>query len=152
MARLYLVGIHAAVSVVLQKTSPDSWQGRDFRQNGPVPGVAVYLKRASASASASAGPPSVARDLGCSQVGVLRAKEGVTPIDVTFVNSTSDPIQIIYLNYDGKPVKYNDVPPGGRVRQPTFRTHPWMVADAAGRCLHVFLPDASQEIRIGSQQ
>lgn len=59
---------------------------------------------------------------------------------VTFVNETDAPVQVYWLNYAGERVLYHPgLGAGSSYLQPTFASHPWVVTDAAGECLAVFM-------------
>ena len=85
-------------------------------------------------------PNTFANDSRCDQESHLRSKEGVKAIEFTLTNHTKSTLFLYWLNYEGKRVKYEEVPPGQRVNQPTFLTHPWVVTDTKGRCIRILTP------------
>eukprot|EP00899_Mesostigma_viride_P020305 jgi/Mesvir1/28276/Mv04800-RA.1 len=52
---------------------------------------------------------------------------------IRFKNNTGRPVQLVWLNYDGKPETYTIVEAGKEHRQHTFKTHPWQFVDADTR-------------------
>jgi von Hippel-Lindau disease tumor supressor len=61
---------------------------------------------------------------------------------ITFVNRTSQPVKIHWLDYDGKRKPYETLPPGQQCDQPTYVGHPWLVTDAQDRPWGLYYPDA----------
>ena len=49
-----------------------------------------------------------------------------TSTGVTFVNKSKHVVHVLWLNYQGQPVWYNDLSPGSGYRQQTYVTHPWV--------------------------
>lgn len=55
-----------------------------------------------------------------------RSVYGRISTGVTFVNKSKHAVQVLWLNYQGQPVWYNDLGPGRSYRQQTYVTHPWV--------------------------
>jgi len=101
---------------------------------------AAALLLAVAGTSAMADPsPSPLPDASCSREGAIRSTSGSTRVSLEFINLTGEPLQAIWLNYQGKRVLYGQVAPGQSVAQGTFVTHVWILADPAGTCLKLFV-------------
>jgi len=70
----------------------------------------------------------------------LRSKHDLTPTQVTFRNETRNPINVLWINYEGREVPYRTLDPGDSYRQPTFASHPWRLRDAmTGRILRTMV-------------
>ena len=81
---------------------------------------------------------------GCDVTRSLRSENGDRSTSVTFINNSSGIVRTYWLNYQGQPVFYQEMPPGRSYSQQTYVTHPWVVADAAtGSCIAVYLPEMS---------
>lgn len=85
-------------------------------------------------------PNTLASESKCEQESGLRSIEGVKATEFTLTNHTKFTLLLYWLNYEGKRVKYEEIPPGQRVNQPTFLTHPWVVTDTKGRCIRILTP------------
>ena len=80
----------------------------------------------------------------------LKSTEGKTATKVHFFNKSSRHVTTVWLDYNGKPVKYTDIAPGGSFTQSTYVTHPWIVVEREhftlmllnGWC--VFFPQVSE--------
>jgi hypothetical protein len=83
---------------------------------------------------------SAASQPACEKESTLRSKEGVTPVEFTLLNRSKSTVVLYWINYEGKRVKYEEIGPNLQVKQPTYLTHPWVVADTKGRCLRVLTP------------
>jgi hypothetical protein len=87
------------------------------------------------------GRPSPAGDTsGCDLVQELQSKDGTIPTEIVFFNSTVYPVQIYWIDYHGKLIKYGDLESLHYLVQPTYLTHPWVIMDRFGGCLSVHLP------------
>ena len=78
--------------------------------------------------------------VGCAAESGLRSGNSKQPGSVTFINNTGGKVQTYWLNYQGKRVHYTDLDPGQSHTQHTFVTNSWVVTNASGQCLAVFLP------------
>ncbi len=58
----------------------------------------------------------------------LKSGGGSTPLTVTITNNKRDTIYYWWVNYSGNTVLYGSIAPGATIRQPTYSTHPWIVA------------------------
>ncbi|MEV4516032.1 hypothetical protein AB0K00_44620 [Dactylosporangium sp. NPDC049525] len=64
--------------------------------------------------------------------GALRSGTHGAATDVTFVNTRQDTVTVHWLDFDGKRVRYQQLPPGTQYTQPTHATHAWLVCAADG--------------------
>lgn len=64
-----------------------------------------------------------------------------TPTLIEFINITCGDVTLYWLNFEGTRTFYATIPSGGVHAQNTYVTHPWVVVDAGGRALALFLPD-----------
>lgn len=77
--------------------------------------------------------------------------EGVAQAELTVVNNTDATFGLYWLDYEGERVFYQDAPPHTSQIQPTWLTHPWILADADGTCyLLIVITAVRQTMTIGS--
>jgi hypothetical protein len=82
--------------------------------------------------------------LPCDREPTLRSTSGDVPASVRFLNQRTEPIELIWLDYDGKRKSYGAVPAGSTHEQKTFLTHPWIIATSSGTCLEIRVPRAAR--------
>ncbi len=84
----------------------------------------------------------------CDEEGMLRSIHGKTRSTVSFQNDGEHSLKLYWLDYDGKRQPYGTLEPHPPepVTQPTFLTHPWLVADATDRCLAIYLPETATPV------
>ncbi|XP_048405284.1 von Hippel-Lindau-like protein isoform X1 [Stegostoma tigrinum] len=63
-------------------------------------------------------------------VSALRSLRSDEATFVKFVNRTLRNARPWWINFDGIPQSYADIPPGGVLHMRTYRTHPWVFRDA----------------------
>lgn len=64
-----------------------------------------------------------------------------TSTELHFINKSTGPRSLYWLNYDGVRVFYMRLNPGENYVQQTYVTHPWVVvADDMGTCTQVIMP------------
>lgn len=80
----------------------------------------------------------------CGRESILRSGSSLEAATIYFENFTSQVVMVYWLDYGGERHLYSTVPPGVGVEQPTYKGHPWLVTDTAGRCLEIYLPVESQ--------
>ena len=129
-------------------------------QTGSAPAYALSLKGSSATAKpflaacspqvAAVPPPppgfpappapggQVGGDYSCAEEGTLVSQRTEIQSRLIFRNGLSQPVQLFWLDYDGRRRPYLSLGPGETGVQPTFFTHPWVVADQGGRCLAIY--------------
>jgi hypothetical protein len=124
-----------------------------IRGTNPTPapaGSAASPSTESPSAAPSSPSATPAPDASCAGEGSLRSENGDTPTDLEFVNRTGITVQTLWLNYEGARVFYREVPEGSSYVQPTFVTHPWVVADLEGTCLLLVVADGNRHtVQVG---
>ncbi|HLF84935.1 MAG TPA: caspase domain-containing protein [Blastocatellia bacterium] len=76
----------------------------------------------------------------CENESNLRSLEGSSETAFTLTNRSKIALITYWLDDQGKRVKYAEVPPGYKIEQKTFTTHPWVVADARGKCIRILAP------------
>lgn len=81
---------------------------------------------------------------GCADEANARSLESAQSTHVEFRNPTRSPVRVYWLDFQGKRVLYNTLSAGQSYTQQTYVTHPWVVADMAGRCLGLFMPAAAR--------
>ena len=84
-------------------------------------------------------PPALA-SVPCEEEKGLRAEATRTSTTISFINNTTSTRRIYWLDHDGARIRYSELESGQRSSQPTFVTHPWLVADGEDRCVEIYLP------------
>jgi hypothetical protein len=87
----------------------------------------------------SAAGPVALEDRGCREETKLKSLAGDHHTTIQFVNASSEPKQVFWINYDGKRVLYRHLGVSEKYVQPTYSTHPWVVANRAGTCTQIFV-------------
>lgn len=78
--------------------------------------------------------------LACSDEAGLKSHGDSVPISVFFYNGTGKDIQLYELDSEGKRMTRGTLGEDASFTVWTFVDRPWVVADAAGKCLEVVLP------------
>jgi enediyne biosynthesis protein E4 len=76
----------------------------------------------------------------CSEESSLHSISGTVATSIEFQNKTSKTLKLFWINYQGKRELYQTLQPGQSNVQPTFVTHPWVVAEENNTCFSIFLP------------
>jgi hypothetical protein len=76
----------------------------------------------------------------CAPARAHRSRDSTTPARFVLRNTTSEPVQVVWLDFQGNRRAYARVEPGGLHIQKTFLLHPWLLADINGKCLAVVMP------------
>jgi hypothetical protein len=85
----------------------------------------------------------------CGQESSLRSLNSETPAFIRFINATSQPVVVYWLNYEGKRDASEEqkeiLNPGQSGVRSTYLTHPFLVTDVTGKCLGIYqsLPEPS---------
>ena len=82
----------------------------------------------------------------CSEAPKLKSQNSDTPTKITFVNASDGRRVIVWMTFDGKLKEYAELDPGQELTQSTFLTHPWMVTNAPGDCMQIFMPVDSDSV------
>lgn len=83
-------------------------------------------------------PPARSGGYGCSEEGRAFSQRSNIPARMIFHNESSREIELFWLDYDGRRRPYMSLAPGETGVQPSFFSHPWLVADRGGRCLGIY--------------
>lgn len=79
-----------------------------------------------------------------------RSLTSAVATEITFVNRGAHPVDVYWLDYAGERKHYQRLGAGEDYVQPTFLTHPWLVADENGTVLGVYLPtEQPRTVEIG---
>jgi hypothetical protein len=75
------------------------------------------------------------------------------PTQVTFRNETSNPVKVLWIDYNGQEVLYRTLAPGESYVQSTYVTHPWRLRDAvAGRTLRTMVAARTPQVVVGQSR
>lgn len=74
---------------------------------------------------------------GCHLEGSIRSLGAGNLIEIFVRNNLSEPVEIHWIDYDGRRISYGSIQPGATLSRPTFEEHPWLVSDQSGSCLHL---------------
>jgi hypothetical protein len=125
-------------------------------QTGSAQAYALSLKGSSAAAkpflaacgqaSAQPGVPppppqgggQAGGDYACGEEGTLASQKSNLEARLIFTNRMPFPVQLYWLDYNGRREPRLTLAPGETGVQPTFFTHPWLAADTSGRCLAIY--------------
>ena len=127
----------------------------DTLQASPTPGAGADLATVTAfrpvalTATPARSLPALT-PLPCEQEGTPRARTAGTLGSITFINLTSAPVALFWLDGSGARVLYSTLASRMQVTQPTYATDTWLAAAADGTCLAIFQAvagDASATIR-----
>lgn len=83
----------------------------------------------------------------------LRSKESIDPAKLVISNRTKRPVDILWINYEAKLIRYKTLRSGDEFKMNTFKTHPWIFRDYyTGLLMHadhkeVFWPEGSTDKR-----
>jgi hypothetical protein len=117
----------------------------------PVVLLAAWAWAFGGVASVAAGNPVPEPHSSCETENSQRSQEGVAQAELTVINLTDATFDLFWLDYDGERVFYQAIPPSSTRPQPTWVTHPWILADEAGTCyLLVEVTAVQQTMTIGT--
>jgi len=77
-------------------------------------------------------------DYPCSSEATLAAQRTNIESRLIVQNQSGRAIQLFWIDYDGRRRPFLSLGPGESGVQPTFFTHPWVVADSSGRCMAIY--------------
>lgn len=92
--------------------------------------------------------PSALKSVPCEEEKGLRAEATRTSTTISFINNTTSTRRIYWLNQEGARIRYHELESGQRSSQPTFVTHPWLVADGEDRCVEIYLPSPTPAVAL----
>lgn len=57
-------------------------------------------------------------------------------------------ILMYWINFDGEPILYSDVPPKGKVVHNTYEGHLWVIVDSTGECEAMVMVETAMDLVI----
>lgn len=84
--------------------------------------------------------PSRAATAACATDTARRSQHSREPARLVLRNRTPHRVDLLWLNFQGRPQAYAQLAPGALHVQSTYVSHPWLLADPAGKCLAVVMP------------
>ena len=75
----------------------------------------------------------------CAREAGLKSMPSTNKTSITFLNGYGAPVNVYWLDFTGKRKLYLTLQNGESRDQITFLTHPWVVTDAAGQCLGLYV-------------
>lgn len=124
-----VAGLVAVVALAVFKTQA-FFDNANTRSRVPSAGA----PKASAPAVTHAAPQ-VPQSTQTPFASQLRSREGSRATSVRFINATSQPVHVYWIDYQGREQLYRTLTPGEGYDQPTFVTHPWVVKEGPGGAL-----------------
>jgi hypothetical protein len=82
----------------------------------------------------------------CNLVSSSRSVNSGTETQIQFHNSTTQLIQIFWIDYDGRPQFWGELQPATFTTFNTYADHPWEVRTVTGQCLGVFIPQSREPL------
>lgn len=104
--------------------------------------AALVLLAAFPLAVRAAGP--IVPDSSCADESTYKSLKGDAPAALEVFNKSPETVKVWWLDYSGKRVLYQVLPPFTDYVQRTWLTHPWVITSASGACYR-FLVMNSQE-------
>lgn len=80
----------------------------------------------------------------CELESTLRSGPSLVATSINFENHTTQMVKVYWLDREGKRRPYSAILPGVGIEHPTYKGHPWLVANPAGECLDIYLPGEVQ--------
>lgn len=117
-----------AQSFKLAGAAPAVDKARECAQNRGVGQAAVVQP------GGPVGQPGGPVGRNCPPPGRYRSQNSNVPVKVLFYNGTREPLDIVWVDFDGQWKTYHRLRPDSNVTQRTFATHPWLAVDARGNC------------------
>jgi TIR domain/VHL beta domain len=84
--------------------------------------------------------------ISCSQEQRLKSQGVDVGTSIEFVNQRSATVFVYWLDFEGVRQKYYDLPAGQTIEQGTYVTHPFLIADANGACLAIYVASAGSAV------
>lgn len=95
--------------------------------------------------AAEPAPPRLTMLAPTSEAG-LRSDRSDNPSAILFVNRTASDLQLFWLDFDGHRRPYGTVGKAEPFRRTTYATHAWLLADASGKALGIFVAGEKESI------
>lgn len=104
-----------------------------FAEKAP-PKPLVSPPRVSGPSDGTGQGPASPLSSGCSSEGTVKSLRGDEPVSIRIRNDSGQSLQVFWIDYLGKRDFRGKLGPGQSILQPTFATHPWLLADGNGVC------------------
>ena len=100
-------------------------------------GFGIFALTACATTTSSSSARSEQK--ACRRESTTRSTGDSARGDIRFTNGSKAPIDVFWLDYDGKRVLYGSLEPGQSLAQQSYVTHPWVISDKSGKCLSLII-------------
>lgn len=80
----------------------------------------------------------IVSEAGCDAANMLQSKSGGNKLQLEFVNTQSEIVDMFWVDYQGKEQRKGSIPPNKVWKTVTYDFHPWVVRNSAGQCIKVF--------------
>jgi VHL beta domain len=70
--------------------------------------------------------------------GAVHSTSGGTRSLLVLNNKTAQPVQYVWIDYNGQRKKYGDIPAFASRTQQTYATHPWLILDSNSNAIAFF--------------
>lgn len=83
----------------------------------------------------------------CTEEGTIRSANGEAT-NIRFTNSAEGRVTVYWLDRQGSRVEYKKLAKGESYTQPTFVTHPWLIANEQDQCMGIYLPEQGGTVSV----
>lgn len=83
----------------------------------------------------------------CSEEGTIRSANGEAT-NIRFTNNAEGRVTVYWLDRQGSRVEYKKLAKGESYTQPTFVTHPWLIANEQDQCMGIYLPEQGGTVSV----
>lgn len=83
----------------------------------------------------------------CNEEGTIRSASGEATT-IRFTNSAEGRVTVYWLDRQGSRVEYKKLAKGESYTQPTFVTHPWLIANEQDQCMGIYLPEQGGTVSV----
>ena len=80
----------------------------------------------------------IVSEAGCKETSTLQSKSGGNKLQLEFVNTQTEFVEMFWVDYQGNEQRKGSIPPNKGWKTTTYEFHPWVVRNSAGQCLKVF--------------
>ncbi len=88
----------------------------------------------------------VLQPLGPEKESELRSDKSGERTTIRFLNRENRPLEVFWLDADGKRTDSTKLPPYGKLTKTTQAGHAWLVADEQGKAVAVFVAEAKRGV------
>jgi hypothetical protein len=113
-----------------------------------VAGYEVACSIQDSSGFRACGEPPSGRS--CDAEGTYASQPSKESTDITFDNRSDKAVKVYWLNFKGERVLYQSLAPSGRIAQPTFVGHNWLIATLGEQCVGIFETASASIVDDGS--